>query len=167
MNEIDHKIVTISTKLFSGLSIEEKKRAHYKSVNNFVYHLIHNQKYASNRNIKLQEINEKRIKQKLYDYLSILDNKKEVLSINQSSELFDEYIYVIGKFMSEYYSFLSQGGKLKVMTVFSILFAGFVMDFIFYLVFNKYIYLTILLISIFYLRNYIKKSSNRLYGFNY
>ena len=150
------------------LTSEEKELIHFKSVSNFIYYLIDKQEYNKNRNIKLQELGEIRMKKKIIKYLNLVINKQPA-GKKESSILYDDYIYKIGDFMMQYYNFSGSGGNIKLMNILIVLTIGIVLDFFAYLFF-KVTMLTLftpalLLIAV--IRMYIKHKGRRTYGVFY
>ena len=169
--ELDVKIKTLFIALDAKLTKEEKHNTHFRSVANFVYHLIDYPYVNPKKSPKLQEINEVRIKKQLLKYLELIEVRKftfeESLGINSS---FDPYKEVdeIGSFMMQYYSFSNSGGTLKILDVLIFLTVGAVLDVIrFFIMGNPFPAFTIAFFIICLLRIYIKHKQRRVYGVNY
>lgn len=167
MNDnLDKEILELFNKLDTDLKDEEKKLIHFKSVSNFIHHLIFNQTDNPKKNEELQRLGEVRLKKKLFEYLNLVSNKK--VNTKESSILYRKYIDEIGDFMVDYYGFSGEGGKLKLLTLLIVVILGAIMDFIIYLFNSKVQYTFIaLFLSLYFVRLFIKYKTKKLYGFFY
>lgn len=165
-NDLDKEILDLYNKLDKQLSDEQKNKIHFKSVSNFVYHLILNPKLNPKKNKKLQELGEKRIKKELLQYLK-LDFDFD-MTIKESIDFFQIYLGKTCDFMTNYYNFSSSGGKSKFITIISVLLLGFILDFLMYFFagFSIPTFVFSFLI-IFIIRTYLKHKQRRVYGPNY
>ena len=166
-DSLDKKNLKLFNKLGAELNEDEKRLIHFKSVSNFIYHLIFKQSYSSSRkNIKLQELGEIRIKKYILEYLNFIDNKQ--IGAEESSLLYEEYIFRIGDFMVDYYKFSGQGGKLKILNFLIVMFIGAVSDSLIYLFSGVLQYSFIsLFVIIYFIRLWVKYRTRKLYGFFY
>ena len=152
--------------LFSELDSSQKKYLNPQSLENFIYHLIDEPKINSNKNRKLQELGEERMKKRLLDFYSDARNSK--LDKNLSIELYKKHIYYIGSFMSKHYGFSATGGKIVFFAILIVLTIGVTLDTILNLSgLVKFPFSTIFLLLIFFLRRFNKIRSKKLFGLYY
>ncbi len=162
-NDLDNHILVLYKKMNAELSEDQKKNIHFKSVSNFIYHLVEHQTLNKKRNIKLQESGEIRMKNKLLEYLKLIKEHKDS-SKDESLLLYNDYLHPIGRLMAEYYSFSITGGMKFLILLIFILIGGF-LDIVSYLLFTisfPIFISSLLLISI--IRMYIKHKQRRVYG---
>lgn len=162
-NDIDSHILALYKKRNVELSKEQKKNIHFKSVSNFIYHLVEHQALNKKRNIKLQELGEIRMKNKLLEYLKLIKKYKDT-SKEESLLLYNDHLHPIGRFMAEYYNFSITGGMKFLILLIFILIGGF-LDIVSYLLFKISFPIfipSLLLISI--IRIYLKHKQRRVYG---
>lgn len=152
--------------LFSELDSSHKKYGHPQSVENFIYHLIDNPKVNSDRNRKLQELGEERMKKKLLDFFSEARNSK--LNKDLSIELYRNHIYYIGSFMSKYYGFSATGGKIMFFAILIALTIGVILDTILHLFgLIQFPFATIIVLLVFLMRRINKFRNKKLFGLYY
>ncbi len=169
MNEIknlDFLVKTRFNELLSDLKSDQKKLVNHKSIENFILHLIDKPQINPKKNKILQELGEVRMKKSLLEFF--LAVKKTDLNNQNAIDLYQKYIMKIGEFMTEYYGFTGNGGKLKILTVLMILTLGIVLDTI-TSIFDwlNYPIFTPLFIVLFYVRLMIKHRKRRIYGMLY
>ena len=160
------EIIEIFERVESKYSDSDKHLIHFKSISNFIHHLIYNRKDNPKKNIKLQVLGEARIKKKLIEYLSIVLN--ENINRDKSFQLYDEYIIPIGNFMMEYYRFSGTGGKTKLVHLVIAILVGLPFDFLFSIVLSK---VTVVFIPLFLLiaiiRMFVKAKERKIFGVFY
>lgn len=145
------------------LDQEGKRKVHYNSISNFIYYLVYHPKINERKNVKLQELGEVRMKKQLLEYLEIVSSQE--ITMNVSSQLYEEYLFKIGDFMMEYYHFSGNGGKLNIIGVILTLILGIIVDTLVFAVTQKIYFISFLFIVLFFVRLYVKYKSKRLYGF--
>ena len=166
--ELDAKIKTLFTALDAKLSKEEKEIIHFKSVANFVYHLIEHSYINPKKNKKIQELGEIRMKKVLLDYLTTISLKNKIEK-EEPKSIYNTPIGIIGSFMSEYYHFSGSGGiNNSLVAVFLTSLFGVIADIIISLVLSRFFYgFTASCFSVVTLRGVIKHKQRRVYGMNY
>lgn len=166
--ELNIKIKTLFADLDAKLSQEEKKSVHFKSISNFIYHLVDYPYINPKKNMKLQELGEIRTKKILLEYLMSISLKSKIEKEKPKS-IHNTPIGKVGSFMSEYYHFSGSGGvSNSLIAIFLTSFFGMVADMITSLVLNRFFYgFTISFVLIIILRTLIKHKQRRVYGMNY
>ena len=163
MKENHKKILQLIFKFKSGLSTSEKKSIHFKSVRNFVFHLIENQKYKKGANKELQRLGEERMIILLLNYLKTIDESKL-----EKIPDYKEYVQKIGAFMIKYYGFSYSGGKILYFKLFLSITLGMLLDFVILLFFGEVFYLFTTVFSIRYLIITVLKYKNKkVFGYFY
>jgi hypothetical protein len=169
MNEIkdlDFLVKERFEELLSDLKSDEQKLVNHKSVENFILYLIDKPLINQNKNKSLQELGEIRMKKRLLEFFQAVRNTD--LNNQTAIDLYQKYIMKIGEFMTEYYGFTGNGGKLKILTVLMILTLGIVLDTI-TTIFDwlNYPIFTPLFIILFSVRYLIKYKQRKIYGILY
>ncbi len=165
-DDLDILVKSEFEKLYSELDDEKKKLISSNSIKNIIFYLIENPELNPKKNSKLQELGEIRMKKKLLDYFKVI--RTTDLDKYSASELFKEYVNPIGQFMTEYYKFSGDGGKIVVFTGFVILTFGVILDTIFMLVnWVTFPTFSILFLTLFIVRRMIKFRQRRLFGMFY
>ncbi len=165
--ELDREILSLFYEIDKKLSEKQKLLIHFRSISNFVHHLVNNPCYHKKGNKKLQKLGEMRMKQKLLEYLKLTkDFRKDYIKFPLN--YYDNYISPIGRFMNEYYDFFTVGGKAKFIIALPVIFFGLVLDILMYLFFSFTIPTFVLsLLLIYIIRTFIKHKQRRVYGPNY
>lgn len=164
--ELDNKIKTLFLSLDAKLTQEEKRNTHFRSVANFVYHLVDHPCINPKRSPKLQIINEPKIKKKLLDYLEMINENQ--FTFYESLHTPSDKIYEIGSFMGNYYNFSMLGLFSNFFGILIYLTAGAVLDVVrFFIMGNPLPILTIASLIIFLLDKYVKCKQRRVFGVNY
>ncbi len=163
-NNLDILIKKEFDELYSELDTENKKYLNPKTVKNIIFHLIENPEINPKKNKKLQELGEIRMKKKLLDYFKAFRNTE--IDEYSASDLFKRYLSKIGGFMSEYYGFSGNGGKLIILTILIIITIGIILDTICY-IFNLIPVFTILFLLLFTTRMILKFKHRKVYGLFY
>lgn len=169
MNEIKNLDFIVKSRfkeLISGLKSDQKQFVNHKSIENFILHLIDNPEINPKKNKILQELGEIRMKKRLLEFFRAVENTE--LNNHTALDLYQKYIVKIGEFMTEYYGFTGNGGKLKILTILIILTLGIVLD-ILITIFDSLNYpiITPLFIVLFYVRLMIKYRKRKIYGMLY
>jgi len=164
--ELDKIILELYNKLDFKLSEKEKQLIHFKSVSNFIRHLIIHQHYNPTENKKLQNFGEIRMKKLLLEYLNLV-TKKEV-SEELAIKYYKDYINVIGKFMSQYYNFTGSG-KSEIIHFIIVFLLGLGADFFLHLFFEVEILtlFTPTLLFLAFIRVGFKHKKRKVYGLLY
>lgn len=155
-------------KLNKRLSTEEKKNFHFKSVENFIFHIF---KEKSNKNSKkkIYEINLKRNKELLIKYLSLIES--EGVNNLESKSLYKEYIEPVGEFMNRNYGFSFAGGIFLYFHFLIYITIGIFIDTIFWFILKEPIliigFFTVILFTYSIIKIYIKAKKGKLYGPNF
>jgi len=169
MDETDDLDILVKSefeKLYSELDDEKRKLISSNSIKNIIFYLIDNPKVNPKKNTKLQELGEIRMKKKLLDYFKAV--RTTDLDKYSASDLYKEYVNHIGQFMTEYYKFSGDGGKIVVFTGFVILTFGVILDTILMLVnWISFPTFSILFLILFIVRRVIKFKQRRLFGMFY
>ena len=169
MNEIknlDFLVKEQFEELLSNLNSDEKQFINHKSIENFILYLIDKPQINPKKNKTLQELGEIRMKKRLLDFFREVE--KTDLNNNTAIDLYQKYVMKIGEFMTEYYGFTGNGGKLKILTILIILTLGIVLDTI-TTIFDwlNYPIFTALFLVLFYVRLMIKNRKRKIYGILY
>tara|TARA_R100000544_G_scaffold30599_1_gene16853 strand:- start:337 stop:840 length:504 start_codon:yes stop_codon:yes gene_type:complete len=163
-NNLDILIKKEFDELYSKLDKDNKKYLNPKTIKNIIFHLIENPEINPKKNKKLQELGEIRMKKKLLDYFKAFRNT--VIDEHSAADLYKRYLSKIVSFMSEYYGFSGNGGKLIILTILILLTLGVFLDTICYM-FNLIPVFTILFLLLFTIRMIIKFKHKKVYGFFY
>jgi len=163
-NNLDILIKKEFDELYSKLDKDNKKYLNPKTIKNIIFHLIENPEINPKKNKKLQELGEIRMKKKLLDYFKAFRNTE--IDEHSAADLYKLYLSKIGSFMSEYYGFSGNGGKLIILTILILLALGVFLDTICYM-FNLIPVFTILFLLLFTIRMIIKFKHKKVYGFFY
>ncbi len=158
MNDINDEILKLIREIDNTKNRKEKKLIHFKSVNNFFIHLLKDLE----TNNKLNKIKRRKYQELLLVYLKNIINNRS-LHKEKSIDNFHKYIYPIGLYMSEYYSFSGIGNSLLIYGVFAFLIGVFI-DIGVFFIFGLFPFIFILLISLIIIRFFIKLKANRIYG---
>ena len=163
-DNLDIQIKKEFDQIYSALDMDNKKYLNPKTIKNIIFHLIENPEFNPKKNKKLQELGEIRMKKKLLDYLKAFKNTE--IDEHSASDLFKRYLSKIGQFMSEYYGFSGNGGKLITLTILIIITIGILLDTICY-IFNFIPIFTLLFLLLFTIRMIIKFKNKKVYGLFY
>lgn len=163
--DLEEEIKTKFSQLEKDLTQKEKNDFHFKSLQNFILHIFKDDE-SNNKKSKLREINLKRNKSLILEYLNLIINKK--VSEADSTFLFKNYIKIIGEFMNRNFGFSFAGGKIKYFLFLIYATVGAIFDVLFWFLFDHPIYIFTLLFLIYSIvRTYIKFRNNKLYGPNF
>lgn len=157
---INNDILVLYTILNGKLSDGQKKNIHFKSIRNFVWHLCKKDN-TNDENVNFDEEDE--IKKVLLEYLKIIE--EENLNITPD---YKGYVQRIGAFMMRHYGFSYSGGKIIFFNMLIWITLGAVMDFLFFLFFEKMYIIFICIFSIYYLgKTVFKYNSKKVFGYYY
>ncbi|MEM0519682.1 hypothetical protein [Aequorivita flava] len=165
-NDLDILVKSEFEKLYSELDDDKQKFINPKSIKNILFHLIENPRLNPQKNQKLQELGEIRMKKKLMEFFNSVRNTD--LNKDSASDLYVRYFMKIGEFMSEYYGFSGDGGKNILISILIVLTIGVGIDTILYLI--SWIELplfSLLLLTFYIVRRIIKYRKKKQYGLFY
>ena len=166
IDDLDDLVKCEFERLYSEVHIEQRKYINPKSIQNIIYYLIENPHLSPDKNRKLQELGEIRMKKKLLEYFNALRNTE--LNEESAIDLYQRYFMKIGLFMSEYYGFSSSGGKNCIIDVLVILTIGITVDTILILMdWINYPVFSILFLALYLVRRVIKSRRKKEYGVFY
>lgn len=153
-----------------SLPLSDKKKIHFYSMTNIVFHLIKNPKINKRKNTSLQEIGEVRIKSLLLEYLKLIRDTMPK-SDEQVLENYENYISPVGEFMMKYYRFSNFAGVSMITYFLMVFFVSTALGFAISLFFqdNFIIHISIIAISIIFalLRILIKIRTKRIFGYRF
>lgn len=162
ISEIDKNIQDMFLKLDLELSVYEKKKVHFKSIRNFVFHLIENNKIKKGENKTLQRLGEERVKVLLLEYLKDINNN------GYKTELtYKNTIQVIGAFMMKYYNFSYSGGKVIYLRLLFFVSIGALIDAFLYSVSGLLYYVFFISIIWFLISSILKYRNKKVFGYHY
>ena len=169
MDENDNLDILIKKQfdeLYSEFEKKSQKFINPNSIKNIIFHLVDNPKINPNQNQKLQELGEIRMKKKLLEYFKAVRNTD--LNKFSASDLYKNHIDPIGDFMTDYYGFSSNGGKLVLITIIILLTFGIIIDLSLILLdWSNFPIFTIMFLTLLFVRRTIKKNQNKLIGLFY
>lgn len=161
-NEIDKEIQYLFLKLDLELSVYEKKKVHFKSIRNFVFHLIENNEINKGGDRALQRLGEERVKALLLEYLKNINNS------DYKAELtYKNTIQVIGAFMMKYYNFSYSGGKVIYLRLLFFVSIGAFIDTFLYFISGVMYYAFLLSIIWFLTSSILKYRNKKVFGYHY
>lgn len=162
ISETDKNIQDLFLKLDLELSVYEKKKVHFKSVRNFIFHLIENNKLKKSGNRILQLLGEKRVKALLLEYLKNINNSDYKTELDYKNT-----IQVIGAFMMKYYNFSYSGGKVICLRLLIFGFIGALLDAFLYSIFGLMYYAFFISIIWFIISSIMKYRNKKVFGYHY